>query len=126
VRGVLQQIAERFTAAMNEDFNTASALATVFDFTRHTGAWVRDRAPSEDLRAANALMQGLVGDVLGLRWADPLGGADPAARDALIRILVDLRNDARKSKNFALSDQIRDRLTAVGVELKDGPQGTTW
>ncbi len=126
VRGVLQQIAERFTAAMNEDFNTASALATVFDFTRHTGAWVRDRAPSEDLRAANALMQGLVGDVLGLRWADPLGGADPAARDALIRILVDLRNDARKAKNFALSDQIRDRLAAVGVELKDGPQGTTW
>ncbi len=126
VRSALQQIAERFTAAMNEDFNTASAIATVFDFTRHTAAWVRDRAPIEDLRAADALMHQLVGDVLGLRWADPLGGADPAARDGLIRILVDLRNDARKSKNFALSDQIRDRLAAVGVELKDGPQGTTW
>ncbi len=126
VRTALSQTIERFTEVMNEDFNTASAIATVFDFTRHTGAWVRDRAPAEDLRAADALMQQLVGDVLGLRWNDPLGGADPAARDGLIQILVDLRNEARKGKNFAMSDQIRDRLAKVGVELKDGPQGTTW
>jgi cysteinyl-tRNA synthetase len=40
--------------------------------------------------------------------------------------LVDLRNDARKAKNFALSDQVRTRLATLGIELKDGPTGTTW
>jgi len=72
-------------------------------------------------------MQALVGDVLGLKWQETQGGAAAEAeRNALIQVLVDLRNDARKAKNFALSDQVRQRLAALGVELKDGPTGTTW
>ncbi len=127
VRAALTDIGQRFAGAMNEDFNTAAAIATVFDFARQTGTWIRDGAPAADLRAADALMQALVGEVLGLKWQDTLGGAAAEAeRNALIEILVDLRNEARKAKNFALSDQVRARLTALGVELKDGPQGTTW
>jgi cysteinyl-tRNA synthetase len=123
----LTDVAKRFTDAMNEDFNTAAGIATVFDFIRQTGAWIREAAPAEDLRAADALMQRLVGDALGLKWLDTLGGAAAEAeRNGLIQVLVDLRNEARKSKNYALSDQVRVRLTALGVELKDGPGGTTW
>jgi len=112
---------------MNEDFNTAAALAAVFDLARQTGGWVRDAAPADDLRAADTIMRHLTGDVLGLKWQDPFGGAAAQkARNDLIQLLVDLRNDARKAKNYALSDQVRQRLSALGVELKDGPQGTTW
>jgi cysteinyl-tRNA synthetase len=127
VRAALTNVVRRFADAMNEDFNTAAAIATVFDFTRHTGTWVREAAPAEDLLAADALMQRLVGDALGLKWQDTAGGAAAEQeRNALIQVLADLRNDARKSKNFALGDQVRQRLTALGIELKDGPQGTTW
>jgi cysteinyl-tRNA synthetase len=112
---------------MNEDFNTAAAIATLFDFSKQTGAWVRDAAPAEDLLAAHTLMQRLTADALGLRWQDTAGGATAEAeRNGLIQILVDLRNEARKAKNFALGDQVRQRLSALGVELKDGPKGTTW
>ncbi len=127
VRSALTDVAKRFADAMNEDFNTAAAIATVFDFTRHTGAWVRESAPAEDLLAADTLMQRMVGDALGLKWQDTTGGAAAEAeRNGVIQILVDLRNEARKSKNYALGDQVRQRLSALGIELKDGPQGTTW
>jgi cysteinyl-tRNA synthetase len=127
VRTVLTDIHKRFTDAMNEDFNTAAAIATVFDLARQTSSWVHESAPSGDLLAADATMQALVGDVLGLKWQETQGGAAAEAeRNALIQILVDLRNDARKAKNFALSDQVRARLSTLGVELKDGPTGTTW
>jgi cysteinyl-tRNA synthetase len=127
VRTALLDASHRFTDVMNEDFNTAAALATVFDLARQTGGWVRDAAPAEDLHAADTIMQHLTDDVLGLKWQDPFGGAAAEkARNDLIQLLVDLRNEARKAKNYALSDQIRSRLGALGVELKDGPQGTTW
>lgn len=126
IRMALEQIEQRFTAALDDDFNTAAGLATVFDFARQSGAWMREGAGREDLLAADTLMQRLVGDALGLAWPDPVGGSAGEGRDQLIQLLVDLRNDARKSKNFQLADQIRDRLAGIGVELKDGPEGTTW
>jgi cysteinyl-tRNA synthetase len=127
VRAALTDVAKRFTESMNEDFNTAAAIATVFDFTKQTGAWVRESALPQDLVAADLLMQRLVTDTLGLKWQDTTGGAGgEQERNALIQILVDLRAEARKSKNFALGDQVRQRLNAIGVELKDGPEGTKW
>jgi len=122
----LDEAEQRFADAMNEDFNTAAALATVFDFARQTAGWVRDGVGREDLLAADTLMQRLVGDALGLNWQDPLGGGDQTARDELIQLLVNLRTEARKAKNFELGDQIRGRLATLGIELKDGPEGTTW
>lgn len=127
VRTFLADIDKRFTDAMNEDFNTAAAMATVFDFARQAGVWVREAAPAEDLLAADTLMHRLTADALGLKWQDTRGSAAAEAeRNALIQILVDLRNEARKAKNYAVSDQVRQRLAAIGVELKDGPTGTTW
>jgi cysteinyl-tRNA synthetase len=127
IRTALIEIEQRFTEAMNEDFNTAAAIATTFDFARQTQEWISDGAGQEDLLAADTLMQRLVGDALGLKWPEPMGGAaGEEARDQLIGLLVDLRAEARKAKNFELGDQIRDRLAAIGVHLKDGPEGTRW
>lgn len=127
IRTALTGIEQRFTEVMNEDFNTAAAVAAAFDLGRQAAGWIQGGAGREDLLAADILLQRLVGDVLGLKWQDPLGGgAARESRDQLIQLLVDLRNDARKSKNFQLSDHIRARLSAIGVELKDGPEGTRW
>ncbi|MCH8806910.1 MAG: cysteine--tRNA ligase [Planctomycetes bacterium] len=126
VRAALADVEQRFADAMNEDFNTAAAIATVFDFARQTGEWIRDAAPLEDLLAADTLMQRLTGDALGMKWPSPLGGDEVSKQDDLIRMVVEMRDDARKNKDFALSDQIRDRLRDAGIELRDGPDGTTW
>ncbi|HHJ53693.1 MAG TPA: hypothetical protein ENJ89_10895 [Caldithrix abyssi] len=69
-----------------------------------------------------------MGQVLGLLPADyaeleEKGGGD---LDALMQILIDIRNKLRKEKQFALADEIRDRLKQAGIELKDTPQGTEW
>jgi cysteinyl-tRNA synthetase len=124
VQAALKEIEQRFTEAMNDDFNTAAAIAAAFDFARQAAAWVRDGMGREDLLAADALMRSLVGDVLGLKWPQEAAGASD--RDDLIRILVDLRNEARKARNFELGDRIRDRLAKLGIELKDSPEGTKW
>ncbi len=126
VRAALAECQRSFTDAMNEDFNTAAAIASLFEFARQAASWVRDGAPLPDLLAAEALMQRLAGDALGLRWTEPIGGRDARARNDLIQLLVDLRNEARAGKNFALSDQIRQRLAALGIELKDTARGTVW
>ena len=126
VRAARTDVEQRFADAMNEDFNTAAAIATAFDFARKTGEWIRDAAPAEDLFAADTLMQRLTGDALGMKWPSPLGGDQVSKQDDLIRMVVEMRNDARKNKNFALSDQIRDRLSDAGIELRDGAGGTTW
>jgi cysteinyl-tRNA synthetase len=60
-------------------------------------------------------------------WPSPLGGdTESSKQDDLIRLLADLRDQARKNKDFALSDQIRDRLASMGVQLRDTPEGTKW
>lgn len=125
IRAALDDVHRRFTEAMDEDFNTAMAVAALFDLAKQSGEWIRDGAPSADLAAVGILMKSLAGDVLGLQWpAQDIGGRQ--REDDLIRLLIDLRNEARKAKNFDLGDQIRGRLSAIGVELRDGPSGTTW
>ncbi len=123
VRTKLSETVKRFVDAMNEDFNTAAAIATLFDLSKAVGEWLRDDAMRAALPAVEATMRTLAGEALGFEWPQR---AAAGKQDELIRLLADMRNEARKSKNFAMSDQIRDRLAEMGVELRDGPEGTTW
>jgi cysteinyl-tRNA synthetase len=125
VRAALEDVDARFAAAMNEDFNTAAALAVLFDFVRHAREWLTAGLSREDYLAADTLFSRLAGDVLGLVWQGA-GQAAGSKQDDLIRLLIEMRAEARKSRNFGLSDQIRDRLLAAGIELRDGGDGTTW
>ncbi|MPN29373.1 Cysteine--tRNA ligase [bioreactor metagenome] len=68
-------------------------------------------------------MHGFVFEVLGLQNIEENNNEK---LDQALQVLIELRNQARKSKNFELSDQIRDRLLAEGIELKDGMDGTTY
>ncbi len=113
-----------FEAAMDDDFNTAGALAALFELVRAINT-ARDAGvagqPFADAQGAFCAL----GDVLGLRLA-----AAPQAQGQSIAPFVDLllavRADLRKAKQWALSDKVRDGLKALGVIVEDGPQGSSW
>jgi cysteinyl-tRNA synthetase len=112
-----QPQAAAFCAAMNEDFNTPVALAVLFDLA---GEVNRTR------NADTAALLRHLGGVLGVLQQSPRdylqGGLDATAIEAAIAA----RQSAKAAKNYAEADRIRKDLAAQGIELKDGPQGTTW
>ena len=124
----------RFHAAMEDDFNTPKAFA---EFAALATEINRSKAAGDSTGAA-ALARALreLGGVLGLFQADPeeyLKGAGAAAVEgtsdlsaAEVDRLIAQRNAARKAKNFAEADHVRDQLQAAGIILEDGPHGTTW
>ncbi len=120
----------RFKAEMDDDFNTPKAIAALFDFIREVNSWLDrpQQTATDTLQRAARAIEKTAGDVLGLLPADlkTLRAVDDEKLDGVIRILIDIRNEARKEKNFALADAIRNRLKEAGIELKDTPQGTTW
>ncbi|HWE40272.1 MAG TPA: cysteine--tRNA ligase [Isosphaeraceae bacterium] len=123
----------RFLEAMDDDFNTGGALGQLFELVRDLNRFVdgiRPDNPSEDLieafRYGVVILKELT-QVLGLFRRPPAkAAAGDTLTDDLLRLLIDLRAEARKSKNFALADSIRTRLTALGVTLEDRPDGTSW
>lgn len=125
IQAALADIESRFRDSLNDDFNSAAGLAVLFDLARQVREWVSSGAGREDLLAADTLASRFAGDALGLKWREESGSA-AARQDQLVKLLIDLRQEARKQKFFALSDQVRDRLAAIGIELRDSPAGTTW
>ncbi|MDC9587892.1 cysteine--tRNA ligase [Xenorhabdus sp. XENO-10] len=117
----------RFTEAMNDDFNTPEAYSVLFDIARELNS-----LKTEDMAAANGLAAELrkLAGILGLLEQDPehflQGGAQADDDVAQIEALIKQRNDARKNKEWALADAARGQLSEMGIELEDGPQGTTW
>lgn len=121
---------QRFMDAMNDDFNTAEALAVMFDLARDINKG-KESAPDQVLPMAALLKQ--LGGILGLLQADPevyLKGGDKGGSEGLsddeINALIAARQQARAEKNWAESDRIRDQLQEAGIILEDGAEGTTW
>ncbi len=119
----MQATREGFISTMDDDFNTAGALGNLFDLVRSINQARADGATDEQLKPAQDLMRELTG-VLGLRLAEP--EQEPQAADPFIDLLIEVRGEARKQKLWALSDQIRDRLNALGVIIEDTKEGSTW
>ena len=113
----------RFVEAMADDFNTPEALAALFDLVRAINQARDSGVDDETLRKAQAVLLELAG-VLGLRLDRAREGERESA--PYIGLLVEIRAELRRAKQWALADRIRDRLSEQGVTLEDDPDGTHW
>jgi cysteinyl-tRNA synthetase len=136
----LASLTERFHRAMDNDFNTAQALAHLFDTVKSLNKLLRslpEPPATEDvalLKHTAATFRELAG-VLGLVQQDPTDVvarnrarvlADIDLSEETINELINKRNQARAAKDWATSDAVRDQLLAHRIVLKDSPEGTTW
>jgi cysteinyl-tRNA synthetase len=111
-----------FAAAMDNDFNTAGALATLFELVRAINSARDAGVGGAPFDAGQAALRELAA-VLGLRLAPQAKSQDVAP---FVELLIEVRAELRKAKQFALADMVRNRLTDLGVTLEDGAQGTRW
>lgn len=128
----LAQMKTDFIAAMDDDFNTSLALATVFDFCREVNSFINDpdfqpgavTIPylEEILKIFDEFHQ-----VLGMvKPATDLSRDESGLVDRLMDIIINIRQEARKNKDWATADAIRDNLKDIGVLMEDTPHGVRW
>jgi cysteinyl-tRNA synthetase len=119
----VQQASDQFHKAMNDDFNSPAAIASLFDLARSINRARDAGAGQEELERGRTALIELAG-VLGL----DLERDDSSAGDAapFIDLLVQVRDRLRAEKQWALSDLIRDQLAERGITIADGSQGSTW
>lgn len=118
----------QFIERMNDDFNAPGALAVLQDLTRQVNTLINEGGPQTTgtLSKIDALFRELGGEVLGIVPEREEGGADAEREDGLVRLLIDLRNQARANKEWSTADTIRNRLKELGVILEDRADGTIW
>jgi cysteinyl-tRNA synthetase len=141
--GLLDEVTKQraaFLAAMDDDFNSGAALAALFDMVRTLNRFIEQtklEEPAADATARNSQVQTLrsgtqtlreLSSILGLFRATPKtdAKADDDLVGKLVQLLIEARANARKNKDFATSDKIRDDLAAIGILLEDRKEGTTW
>ncbi|CAM1344925.1 cysteine--tRNA ligase [Tenacibaculum amylolyticum] len=112
--------------AMNDDFNSPVLIAHLFEAVKFINQIKDDKATisKEDLETLKNTMNIFVFDVLGLLNDAKDQGSDKL--EGVVELLIKLRKEARDNKDWALSDQIRDELASLGIQLKDGREGTTF
>jgi cysteinyl-tRNA synthetase len=114
---------QTFMDAMDDDFNSSGGLAALFELVRTINT-ARDAGASDiELKSAQDTLCTLSG-VLGLRLDAKKGSSGDS--DSFITLLVEVRTEMRKQKNWAMSDLIRDRLKELGVAIEDSKEGTSW
>ncbi|TMA00277.1 MAG: cysteine--tRNA ligase [Methanobacteriota archaeon] len=111
-----------FDAAMSDDFNTREAIAVLFEFARDVNKAIESGVGRGPLDGAAEAFR-TFGDVLGLFQMKP---SETDRLDGVLDLIVGLREDARKRKDFATADRIRDALAAVGIVLEDARDGVRW
>lgn len=113
--------------AMNDDFNSPILIAHLFDAVRAINLIKdgKEQITSEDKDTLTKTLNAFVFDVLGLFKEDGTEANDDKL-EAVINLLIAMRNEARANKDFAQSDFIRDQLAAMGITLKDGKEGTSF
>jgi cysteinyl-tRNA synthetase len=121
---------QRFEQALNDDFNTASAVSVLFDLARDVN---RAKSEGRDEQHALASLLRYLGGVIGLLQADAEdfmksgpGTLSTGLSDTAIAELVEQRLKARADKDWANADRIRDELSAAGIVIEDGADGTRW
>ncbi|MBB4806442.1 cysteinyl-tRNA synthetase [Chryseobacterium defluvii] len=111
--------------ALTDDFNSPVLIAHLFEAVKFIFALNdgKETISTKDWEELRSTLNALIFDVLGLQTVEENNNEK---LDQTLKVLIELRNQARKAKNFELSDQIRDKLLAEGIELKDGRDGTSY
>jgi cysteinyl-tRNA synthetase len=125
----LDEIKAKFDAAMNDDLNTAIALSMIFELVKLSNGLLDDnKVSAATLEAIDRMFTTLGGDVLGIVKDEyPQANAgDDELLDHLIGTLIEQRNNARKNKDFAAADAIRNKLDSFGIVFEDKPGQTIW
>jgi cysteinyl-tRNA synthetase len=122
LRTALADARKRFTAAMDDDFNTADGLGVLFDLARNCNIYLKEAHPyNSTLLEEVTRFYSEVNEVF-----EVLDLSAPGMLDAEISAMIKQRDEARAAKNWAEADRIRDELTARGITLEDTPHGTRW
>ena len=114
--------------AMDDDFNTPILISHLFEAVRIiNGAKLgNEKLTSEDIEVLKKALNEFIFDVMALEKEGDSNSADLSKLDGVMQMLIKIRNQARADKNWALSDQVRDELMEVGIQLKDGKDGTEY
>ena len=118
--GELQGFVDKFDAAMDDDFNTADGISAIFELVKFANTNVNETSSAEFVNAVFDTLKEL-SDIMGL-----IVVKEEEILDADIEALIQERQDARKAKNFARADEIRDQLLKQGIVLKDTREGVKW
>lgn len=123
--GGIDALRKRSYAAMDDDFNSPVLIAELFEAVRMINSIYDGKlsVDKDDLIAFKSYMHEFVFDILGLK-NDVAGNANDS--DDLMQVIIKLRNEAKKNKDFVTSDKIREQLNAIGIQLKDSKEGTLW
>jgi cysteinyl-tRNA synthetase len=113
--------------AMNDDFNTPILIAQLFEGIRFVNVLndQRETITVQDLELLKSTLSNFTFDVLGIRNEKSIDN-NSEKLEGTVALLIEMRNEARANKNWLLSDEIRDKLLAIGIQLKDGKEGTTF
>jgi cysteinyl-tRNA synthetase len=113
--------------AMNDDFNTPILIAQLFEGIRFVNLLndKRESITSSDLELLKKTLEEFTFEVLGIR-NEKSSGNNTDKLEGVVEMLIEMRNEARANKNWSLSDEIRDKLLALGIQLKDGKEGTSF
>ncbi|MGN1348630.1 MAG: cysteine--tRNA ligase [Acutalibacteraceae bacterium] len=122
VKAVIDSKRDKFISAMEDDLNTGEALGAVFELVKEINLKINEGVQSKDLVAYAIKIFDDLMNVLGLLYERK----EEKSLDDEIEELIKARNDARKAKNWAEADRIRDELKAQGIILEDTPQGVKW
>lgn len=119
---------EKCYQAMNDDFNTPILIANLFDGVKMINS-INDGKASispQDLTVLQKLFKDMIFDVLGLQFESDAQENNSELTDDLMEVILNLRAEAKATKNYSMADQIRDKLAALNIQVKDSKEGATW
>ena len=127
----IEQSLDQFRAEMSDDFNTPRAIASLFDLVTKINSLKEGhldlgKVSKTCLERLQKDFPAYLSDVLGLQAEDGGSGGGNGALEHAMQLILELRQDARSEKNWAVADKIRDALAAASITVKDGKEGSTW
>ena len=122
IEGSIKEFSEKFDQAMEDDLNTPLAVSLIHEFLREINKFIDNYGKSVIIKEAVAVINDRMANVLGIELKE--SGLEDLS-SSLLDLFIYIRKEARSEKNFKLSDLIRDKLSELGIELKDNKDGTT-